>query len=240
MAGTEHFARSLRDQANLLRDVGNDPDALRFLEYSSLAEVQAAFEAKVMSHIPARFHPSINEESLLRNFLAWSGNPRLGCPAAVKQAIASRKSRKELRRTQKRDFATIAGLNWPAIRRDQYLSTIPTFFVEELDEPYPPLGHWVCETGRIRAKWEHHIKKGKQPDSRKRRLPMMELEPERLVHDVDESESRIFASKAGSALIVLRDFCPDDEALAWVDATVMAGVQARKSVRVSEHSGYPN
>jgi hypothetical protein len=233
MPNSKLFGHSLRDQSQLLRDVAADAAAVQLLENSAAPETQAAFEARLFAHIPAQHQPEINKKALFRNFLSWCSNANIDCPPALKGAIAARKIRKERRRTQKRDFITIVGLNWSATRRDQFLSTIPTFIAEPLASPYPPPGYWVYESEAIRAKWAYHIAKGPQPDKRKKRLPMMELDPAPLAFDVDAAESRIFTAKSGKLVaIVLRDFCADEAALTWLDAVVLEAVRARKSIRV--------
>ena len=231
---TKSFNRSLGDQAVLLREIAVDSEALRLLEFSTTSEVQEAFETKLLFYIPARFHPDIDRANLCRHFLSWCANPKLTCPPALSQAVSRRKAHKEARRTLKRDFVTITGLNWSDARRDQYLSTIPTIIVDELPEAYPPIGRWMFESESIARKWRHHITKGRQPDARYPRLPMLKLDAQRLAHDVDASESRIFITKAGNLVAaVLRDICPDDEVLTWVDAVIVDTVRLRKSIRVS-------
>lgn len=233
MPNPKLLSHSLRDQGQLLSDVAADAAAVRLLEASATPEIQAEFEAKLFSHIPPHFQSQITKSALFRNFLSWCNNSKVECPPILRRAIARRKLRKENHRTLKRDFVTIAGLNWSAMRRDQFLSTIPIFTVKPLDAPYPPLGHWVYESESIRAKWAYHITKGPQPDKRKKRLPMMALDPALLAFDVDATESRIFTTESGElAGIVLRDFCLDEAALAWLDQVVLEAVGVRKSIRV--------
>ena len=233
MPNPKLFSHSLRDQGQLLSNVAADAAAVRLLEASTTPETQAEFEAKLFSHIPPHFQSQINKLALFRNFLAWCNNSKVECPPILRRAIASRKLQKENHRTLKRDFVTIAGLNWPVIRRDQFLSTIPVFTAKPLDAPYPPLGFWVYESESIRAKWAYHITEGPQPDNRKKRLPMMALDPALLAFDVDAAESRIFVDKLGKLVaIVLRDFCIDEAARAWLDQVILEAVRVRKSIRV--------
>jgi hypothetical protein len=233
MSAAGNSIRSTRFRSQLQRDVAASKVVLQLLAESAAPESQTAFEDKLLSLIPPSLHNDIEKRNLFRNFLSWCGDQSLACPAELKEAIGNRANLRMRQRKAKRSFIGRVGLNWERERREQYLSGIPTTTVLELDAPYPPLGHWVFESDEIKEKWQYWISKAPLADVRKKRLPMLRLDPSKLVHDIGASTSMIFQKEGGGlAGLVLRNFCPDDDALAWLDGVIERAVDTRKSIRV--------
>ena len=66
---------------------------------------------------------------------------------------------------------------------------------------------------------------------------MLKLDPRMLVHDIDDKTSMIFRKENGGlAGLVIRDFCPDNEILEWLDEVIEGAAGIRKSIRVRSDS----
>ncbi|KAF8809192.1 hypothetical protein BYT27DRAFT_6525953 [Phlegmacium glaucopus] len=213
--------RSTLFKCQLLRNVAASEIAVKLLADSATPEIQTAFEDVLLSLIPAPFHNDIERENLFRSFLSWCADKSLSCPKELEQAIANRSNLKKKHRKAKRNFIDRVGLNWEAARRDEYLSGIPTTIIPALSTPYPPLAHWVFESDEIKEKWEYWISKAPQADARKKRLPMLRLDPGKLACDLSSDTSMIFQKEDGQlAGLVLRNFCPDSHTLSWLDDVI--------------------
>jgi hypothetical protein len=227
--------RSPRFRSQLLRQIAANKIALEFLADSQAEERQVAFENILLSLIPHTTTIS-EKKNIFRSFLSWCNDQTLDCPEEVKEAIRIRTGHKMKQRKTKRNFISRVGLNWGRVEREEYLSQIPTTTVGELSAPYPPLSHWVYESDEIKKKWEYWITKARQADARKKRLPMLELDPDKLVHDIDANTSMIFLNDEGKIVgLVIRNFCGDDDVLAWLDGVIEGAVGNRKSIRVCFH-----
>ena len=225
--------RSPRFRSQLLRQIAANKVALELLADSgAVQESQTAFENILLSLIAGNITAS-QKQNILSIFLSWCNDRTLDCPEEVKEAIRMRADHKMRQRKTKRNFIARAGLNWGQAERNEYLSHIPTTTVAELSEPYPPLSHWVYESDEIKEKWQHWITKGRQADARKKRLPMLQLDPSRLTQDIDADSSMIFLDNRGHlAGLVIRKFCGDDDVLDWLDRIIEGAVGNRKSIRV--------
>jgi len=61
------------------------------------------------------------------------------------------------------------------------------------------------------------------------------LDPSKIVHEVEPDESQIIYDEFGEIVsFILRDFCPDDPTVDWVDWVVRQAVEAKKSIRISQ------
>ena len=232
-AGTS--MRSPRFRSQLLKQIAANKIALEVLADSAAEERQVAFENILLSLIPHATTAS-EKQNIFWSFLTWCNDRTLDCPEEVKEAIRIRTGHKMKQRKTKRNFISRVGLNWGRAEREEYLSQIPTTTVAELSAPYPPLSHWVYESDEIKKKWEFWIKQGRQADTRKKQLPMLQLDPNKLVHDIDADTSMIFLNDQGKlAGLVIRNFCGDDDVLTWLDDIIEGAVGNRKSIRVCLH-----
>ncbi|KJA15089.1 hypothetical protein HYPSUDRAFT_109030, partial [Hypholoma sublateritium FD-334 SS-4] len=97
---------------------------------------------------------------------------------------------------------------------------------------FPFLKHHISETPQIRKKWRRHLATGYQPDKRKKRFPIMNLDPTNLVRDVGPGESACFRTKSGKLVgLVIRNFCASEAAVAYADATAAAQLPDRRNIR---------
>jgi hypothetical protein len=230
-----NFYRSDGDRAQFLRDFAADAEALQQLQTCISQEAQDTItREKLVPLVPKQFRDDVNDAHLFRDFMAWCNEPKLRPPPALKDAVHERSKLKMKLRKEKRDFADDACLHWSIEEKQCYLSTIPRHDVEELAEPYPPLGHWMHESDRIRELWENHLMHGKQPDKRKKRLPMLRLDPSKLALNIQRNKSALVYAGGKLRAVVLRDFCPSKEACEWVDNTIEENAACRKSIRVSQ------
>ena len=233
---TGSSTRSMQFRSKLIRDAGASPAILELLEASTTPENEVLFVDALLPLIPAAVHQNINRATLARDFFAWCKHPGVNCPLKLQEALDKCIKHKNAHRQLKRTFIQNVRLNWEPDQRQEYLTSIPTTKVTTFSEPYPPLGHWVYESSSIRNKWEYQITEAPQPDKRKKRYPMLELDPKKLAHDIDADTSMIFSDEADKLVgLVFRNFCPDDDAISWLDDVIEKAVSKRKSIRVRLH-----
>jgi hypothetical protein len=111
---------------------------------------------------------------------------------------------------------------------------IPWIGVTELPESYPPLNTWVYENPGIGERWREHLESGPQPDQRHKRHPMMQVDSDRIVQDVEVGKEGVFYdAKTGKIIAVAcRNFCPEEGVLPAIDGIIADEVESRKSARV--------
>lgn len=118
--------------------------------------------------------------------------------------------------------------------RLQFVAGIPSISLKRLTQAYPPKGWWWFETEKIQRKWSSLLIHGKQADSRKKRHPLLKVEQDKLQHIVRADESVLIRDEATGelALMVVRNFCPNEDVLDWADARVREIVAYKRSIRV--------
>lgn len=172
------------------------------------------------------------DDCIFRGITARCAGPN--SPDALKTAAASYKKSARVPRTIKSQFVSDARLNLHPSLRDAFLEKIPTHIVTALPTPYPPLKHHISESPEIRRKWHEHLATGYQPDQRKARHPIMDLNPGDLTRDVGPDESACFRTKSGELVgLVIRNFCTSKAAVAYADAAAAAQLPDRRNIRVS-------
>jgi hypothetical protein len=181
-----------------------------------------------------QLHCSAVSGDLYSDFVSYCQSNRI--PQIVTTANEMRRQRKAAKDQLHRDIKK--GLQLSPRNREEYLQgifqSIPTYKVSALSKPYPPIGHWMYESDEIADLWRYHLEKGKQPDARIKRKPLMYLDPEKLVHDLKPDQSGLFFGEDGDVdCYVLRNFCKDNRVLVSVDNTIKENVGAKKSIRVS-------
>ena len=81
---------------------------------------------------------------------------------------------------------------------------------------------------------------GRQPDSRLRRHPLLELEEGQLKYDLAGNQSAIIQDKDTGEIVamVYRNFIPGQyhSILEWINQTIMMSINRNRSARVSLYS----
>lgn len=169
--------------------------------------------------------------SLFRSTMACIKLP--SCPKGIASKAAGFKTSKSRVRKRKRNFIDDAGLHVSDADRKAFLDTIPVYKVKALPTPYPPFKKIVSETPGIHKKWYGYFKTGYQADKRKARLAIHHLNPKKLQLDIGPTENaRILGPDGKLVGLVIRNFCPSDEAVAWADDAVESQVSHRRNIRV--------
>ncbi len=175
---------------------------------------------------------SLSDDSLLRGIVTGCSGPK--SLHFMKAAAESYKHAVESRRSAKLQFISEAKLNLHTSLRDAFLEKIPVYIVSPLPTPYPPLDHHIAESPEIRNMWYNHLAFGKQPDSRRRRHPMVDLDPAKLIKDIGPDESACFKTKSGEIVgLVIRNFCGSKAAIAFAGEVATTQLPNRRNVRVS-------
>lgn len=210
-------------------------DILEWLEHDKDAtkdlfdRKKDAFRQRVREIFPAASGTS--SDDLFRRVMAWISSPK--CPAGLARSAEAYKHSRKKARVDQRHFIFNAGLSTPSAERDAMLASLPVYHVTALSEPHPPYKHIISESPEIYKKWRSYFATGKQADERKARLPIHQLDPTTLVADIPPHEGARLLDPSGELVgLVIRNFCPDDEALAWADAAAEAQVPVRRNVRV--------
>lgn len=107
-----------------------------------------------------------------------------------------------------------------------------------MDEPYPPPGYDIYESGPILNIWKKHHKETLYPDRRDGRTwkEFHELDPSKLQYTVAADKSAIFRdAKSGQIIgLVIRNFSGKPKLLDSVNKIIMENTEVRKSVRVCQ------
>jgi hypothetical protein len=175
---------------------------------------------------------------IVSDFLQWCSRNRV--PNNIRAAIEARKALHACRFRLHRTLKTTLWLNHDNKRLRTFLEQIPARSVTPLQQPYPPMGYWVYESEEIYNLWDHHLTRGKQPDKRLKRRPLMHLDPVRLTHDLLHDESAIFYNGSTIEAIVIRNFCKDERAMHWANGIVEENVQVKRGARVRNNLLLPS
>ncbi|KAF8054911.1 hypothetical protein FPV67DRAFT_1459720 [Lyophyllum atratum] len=224
-------------QARLITTVASDTTACELLIRSAIPRQTPAFAERLSileSRLVDHFRGPQWATNMVSAFLHWCKKAG-SVPKALKGAINHRKALRRSFRKQKLRFICEAGLAASPSERAEFLGQIPTAKIAPLPTAYPPVGHWTRETDSIGNKWDYHMRFGYQPDKRMKRHEIHELIPENLQRDILEDESLLVKDPQGKcALLVVRDFCPVQSALQFVDDAVKEATACRRSIRVSK------
>ena len=178
---------------------------------------------------------STSDITLFRQLMSFFKLP--GCPESAVAFSNGFKITKKRLHKRKRNFIYACGLHVSSPEREAFLldeNKVPTYTLSPLKKPYPPFKKIVSETPEIHAKWFHHFKFGKQADARKERRQICHLVPKNLKLDIRPTENaRILAPDGTLVGLVIRNFFPNDEAVAWADEAVEEQVVNRRNIRVS-------
>lgn len=187
-----------------------------------------AFLELVRAHFPPT---SMDDELLFHKISSWIQSP--WCPGNITYAMRSFKEAREQERTRKRHFIRDSGLHVSDADRQAFLDAIRTIVVKPLQKPHPPYKKIISESPNIYKKWYKYFARGKQADERLSRLPIHKLDPATLVADIGPEENIRLETPSGDLVgLVIRNFCPSEEATAWADAIVHAQVPFRRNIRV--------
>lgn len=192
--------------------LGSDPAFLDLISVATTNEALQAVSNSLTACLKDAGAPKslLDPSKLVNNFIAFCNNPLCHENTVSQQLLQALKDRRNLKTTmqeQQRLFVFQAGLNWKspfqAIRRQQLLDTIPTFVVIDLGVGaiYPPPGHWIAENKTIFNMWDSHLRNCKMKDKRTPRLPIHELDVEKLMHDLLPGQSAIFRDEEGTSSI---------------------------------------
>lgn len=177
------------------------------------------------------FTKKVDQDTLYRTVTSWIAQPE--CPVNVAQAYQQSKQTKKKKRVRQRHFIHDTGLNVSDSDRKKKLASIPVRVVEALSHPYPPYKEIISETPEIYTKWYDHFSTGHQADSRIPRLPIHQLDPSSLILDILPNESVRLETPSGDLVgLVIRNFCPNDEAVEWADKEAEKQVPCRRNIRV--------
>jgi hypothetical protein len=156
---------------------------------------------------------------------------------AVAMALKQRQDYFITHRNQKVDFIHRIGLQWSPAARNGFWNGIHVVELSKLVTPYPPVGHWICETDAIDAKWGKYLEEDPraQPDRRRPRLPLFHMDVNMLKCDIRPGETAIIKDKDTGELVmvIFCSFSNHPGLLAHVDDIIKCAVEYRKSMRVS-------
>lgn len=214
--------------------IAEDPHATNLLAGAHTDDGREAFGAYSWTVlVGGGMMPDGWAKVFLEEFLSWCSKSATPVPQTLRNAIADRTAGRVQARRNRRNFMVQNYLH-PASAKVQPPPVIPEIVVEEHHPPYPPLGHWICESRAIYDNWVDEIATCKLADNRKDRRPCHLLDTQHLLYDIKADESRAILGSDGSLqALVIRDFCGDRAAMGWVDGVIRAGSKVKKSARVS-------
>ncbi|KAH9919230.1 uncharacterized protein B0H18DRAFT_882131 [Fomitopsis serialis] len=101
---------------------------------------------------------------------------------------------------------------------------------------YPPKGYWIYERPDTGALWHQRIVEDKMPDKRTKRLPMHQEDISQLAHIVppDQGATIYDATSGEIAVVIIRDFCRDEDVKNWVGDVIVEDISKTRSVRLED------
>lgn len=243
---------------NLVDFVANDKTALELFANAGTDPGRRAFEAcirhvvvntefrnkKVCIYTMCQYDAltfSTKKDPLQTDWIARLGDACSArdstVPECLKQANGDRRKQLGQRKSSKKRFSQSLGFTTCARAASATkMANLPQIFLKRFSnkKAYPPLDTWVYETPAIGGKWMNHLRYGKQPDKRRRRRPMMQVDPKRLAHDVETADGGTFHNADNGRLfaIVVREFCPNGDVCGAVHKVVREAVAERRNARV--------
>ncbi|RDB30477.1 hypothetical protein Hypma_007129 [Hypsizygus marmoreus] len=217
----------------LLKRVSADPEALQLLQHATSPANKQAFLTK-LDNFASQLKISARGLDLFRSFLTWCRSAK-SLSTNLQAAIQARAHAEMQKRATKHAFIQRTNLDWKHFDRDAFLATIPIKEVKALKTPFPPIGHHIAISPSIAKKWRHYFASAKQPDKRKRRRPIHLLNSSKLTVDLPPTESALFKNKKGDIIgMVIRNFCPNQGAVAWADLVAERALSLRKNIRMED------
>lgn len=236
-------------------------------KFISILEVGRSHEARVavtdclVSCLKSLKAPATmtNSREVFSDFVSFCRNPnfRHQIPKALGDALQVCRDKVNEAARLRRILCFKAGLNWKSplqtARRARRLSEIPRWVAIDLEESYPPQGHWVAENDAIYDLWKGYLKTRKMHDKRTALHPIHKLDPEALVHDLLPDQEAIFEDGFGDESaplwfprcfcspllpeeligVVIRNFCWDPKIIEFINRVIQLSVEVKRNVRVS-------
>ncbi len=224
----------------LLASVEADTEACGLLSVATTPESQHIFFTYLISnHIPATFPKSKLSGDFFQSFMSWAG--QLGSvqnpSPRISAALAYRQKQKQITYWSKQNFIETAGLNWKAVDKEAFLSSI-TVYKEKarpFDDPYPPLDVLMAETKSISNINHKFFYTDKIHDKRDKRRPIKPIKESEIQRDIRYDQSAIIRDADDDSLVgmVIRNVCKNTDAIDFVDKAVDKAVSTRRTCRVS-------
>ena len=174
---------------------------------------------------------------------SWNQEPYNTTFAPLLRSIQDLQTNKNQYKQNRALLAYNLYLSLSSKARDQeFLSSLHTITLQKLSRPeiYPPPNHWIYESEEIHALWNDHLLYGRQPDSRLKRHPLLELQEDQLKLDITGDHSAIIQDETTGEIVamVYRNFMPGKyhSILEWINQTIMASIDRKRSARVSSYS----
>ncbi|KAF8057457.1 hypothetical protein FPV67DRAFT_1456085 [Lyophyllum atratum] len=220
-------------QARLITLVAADDVALRLLEHTK-GSAGTQFE-KRLRELAKEADPSGNctSTTATRTFVNWCKNAP-SVPRPLSSALARRATRtgKGVQNYRRKVIADL-DLNWKKANREEYLADIEVKVVKPLRKaPIHPqvtlLPSPIVHTTRGSNSW----RSARSPTSGKQNSHSSGCKKKKLAVNVACDESVIFKTTKGKLVAgVLRDFCPSEEVVKWVDTIIAEALPKVTNIR---------
>lgn len=165
---------------------------------------------------------------------AQSEDGQLQLKPGIRNAIRTRKEHLRGIRARKRDTISAGRLNPISFDKDSFLRSIPSHVYARFptEQEYPSPNLFICESEAIYDRNTSFLFRRTLADRRIARKFVQTLDVSKLQHDVCEEESGIFFDENDMVMVVIRNACPVQELVDFVDATICKIVETRNHIRV--------
>ena len=176
-------------------------------------------------------------------FPPWLALLRLSCsenrediPQRIRLALDKKKQLHAAFKHRREHFGFSVGLVPKA--KGSKLVGVPTIYLTQQKEPYPPNGHNIYESAAVREIWENHYATAHHPDPRGGRTwkPLLELDSGKLQYVVGVGESVIIRDEKTEEIIgmVIRNFSNQNLLLLdWINGIIKENTGLHRNVRAS-------
>ncbi|KAK7018687.1 hypothetical protein VNI00_018314 [Paramarasmius palmivorus] len=207
------------------------------LYYSRHSTLAAELHSRV---VPGRYKTAPTDEVLLRDFISWFYNEPHGHRdlwALMDEARANRRNSRQAREKLIADLALNRDSNPSLTRAANIFANIPTITVPKSTNKgaYPRKGYWIADNPGVAAQWDQWVKSGKLHDKQTSRKPLERVDLSQLHFDLGPNDDAYFIGEDGTTeMLVIRDFCPVQEVVDWVDEVVRENVAVSRSIRLDD------
>lgn len=235
LTNSQKRSRVIQQIETMLKELAGDLEACADLAFAITPESKDKFSSAVRHYIPTDF-PKDKAKNILQTLLEHAGKKEVKSTLqpALLAALKHRKLNRSNWRTSRHHFIEDCRINPRAINKDKWLRSIPSYSLPTLGKPCPPKELFIAETSAIEEIHNHFIYERALNDNRPPRRFMARLQPEDLVLDLKPSQSAMIYDEGNTDLIgcVIRDACHSQDAIDFVDKTIVKGLELRKNLRV--------
>ncbi len=226
----------------LLHAVGEDPNSLKLLrEIPKDPSRRAQFGA----HLAHRFLPSAAQdrepEQHYRMFTQWCKRYNSELSSELSRCVRKIATAKKDASRKKQNFVASARLNWGPDKKKKFIDSLTNYHVIPPQTPYPPPNRFAGDSGTTSCANRFFVDRRQMSDKRTKRKKIHPIDEEDLKLDLKPDESGLIYAKRRKNQkeeelvgVVIRNACPNKQAVESIDKTIADAIEFYTTCRVSK------